>query len=368
VLEAASRGPELSAALRAAGAEASLDFEGPDEAALEVDCPVEAVDPLARALAGALASPGLDRDSFEPARRKLFLAELRKEGEPSSSAAARTRSASAAKTLNRITPAEAASLWDSSIGGDRVSVVVVGEIDPPAAAEGVAKALGAWPSRGPGAAPSRDAEAALPSGGALQAAPLGSAPGSAPGCALLACEFRPSLPGGLGGTGPGDYGAALTALAMLGELLERELPIACGPGATAEIRLPDIPGDSALVIVRGISDPLAAKAAVESSVAVLSSGSCAGAAPGGGDAAIASRLGRYKARAIVDYYSGCDSAEIARRIARSLAAGGDGTDYFRAAALIAAAGAADVERFARERLSGGSAQWAAAASRPPLSP
>lgn|GEM_PF-2278343 len=374
-LAAAVRGPALAAALRDAGAEAELDLEAPGEVALSISCPIGGIEALSRTVAEALASPVFEQDSFEAARRALVLYELKKEGDPISRAIAVAEEGAddAASFLNRITLSTASASWKASFAADRVAIVVVGDVDPQSLAEGLAEAFGALPARAepsvearaavvvtvaaPVAAPAQAEAAAQPArvaAGSLRSAPVTSLPGAA----ILRVEFPAPLQTEGGAAQSDDYGPMLVAIAMLGDLLEREITAACGSGVRVVAEAPEDPIAPASVTVRGTFDRLAARAAIERSISALASGSCASTSPVEPLSPIASRLGRYKAKALVALYEGGSSPEIAARVTRSIAAGGDGTDYFRAAALIASVGADDVLRAARARLAEGSSAWA----------
>jgi predicted Zn-dependent peptidase len=367
VLEAAARGSTLSAALRAAGAAARVSRDRPGEAELSVECPSVAVFELSRALIAGLASPILEPEAFGLARKRLLLEELAKEGDPDSRAGAELLGAAspvakggreglppspakdAAALLNRITPTEASALW-ASVGADRLSAAAVGGADPEALAAALAAALGAWPSPRPAAQAPRPRSKV----GSAAAAPLGSLRGAA----MLAGAFpAPS------GRGPeelnAEYGATLIAIEMLRDLLGRDLEASCGLGASASVGAPERPGEAATLAIRGIRDLPAAKAAAEAAIASIASGSCLGPGPGSPMSPIAARLGYYRARVLVGYYSGGTPRRIAARVAASVSAGGDGTDYFRAALSIAAASPEEVARAARERLAAGPASWVA---------
>ena len=103
-----------------------------------------------------------------------------------------------------------------------------------------------------------------------------------------------------------------------------------------------------------------AKSAVEKAMGILVGGNCISLASSG-YAPIAMALDAYKARAIARIYAnGASAADMAERMARDLAAGGDGSAYFRLADRIAAVKADDVARVAKLYLSEVPMAWSAA--------
>ncbi len=145
---------------------------------------------------------------------------------------------------------------------------------------------------------------------------------------------------------------------MLDDLLMEDLRSEKGLAYGAWTRLSAAAAPSASITVYRTSEPAAAKEAIDAAIARLASGLCldanATAAP------IAQSLEAYKARVVTAAYSrGASSEGMAARIARDLAAGGDGTAMFRLAGRIREVKADDVARVARQRLLEGPSAWIA---------
>jgi predicted Zn-dependent peptidase len=108
-------------------------------------------------------------------------------------------------------------------------------------------------------------------------------------------------------------------------------------------------------------NPAAAKAAVDAAISDLAAGLCLDVGdPKGKLGPVSRSLEAYKSRAITASYSrGASSEGMAARIARDLAAGGDGTALFRMAGRIREVRPEDVVRVARQRLLEGPSGWVA---------
>jgi predicted Zn-dependent peptidase len=351
-----------------AGASLELRLEDYDDVALELVCPAAQAAGLLSLVARALEAPAFAPEDFDRALRDARVAERRESGDPLSRAAAELRAGlyighpyavpprGTAASLAKATREGVMRYWKDSFAAGRLSVVVVGDFEPGPFARALAAAFGQLPT---GAQPARArdrpaaARAELPIRPWFKAVPMSAMPGSA----VLRGEF--SAPAA---SSP-DFPAMTVALAMLDDLLLERLR---GEGLAygAWTRLSQAAAASGSVTVYKTGDPAAAKAAVDAAIADLARGLCVDASPAGKGSPILGPVARsleaYKARAITAAYAkGASSEGMAARIARDLAAGGDGTSLFRMAGRIQAVKAEDLVRVARQRLLEGPSAWVA---------
>jgi len=370
-LACAAKGPagsprgRIEAELYRAGASLELRVDDFDDVALELSCPLESLVPLLELVGKSLVAPAFRREDFESSLGAFRLAERRDSGDPALRAAALLRAAAyaghpyalpprgTAASLASIGRDELLRFWAEGAGAERLRVSVVGDLDPAELASRLEPTFGSIPRRGP--APPKPAP--LPLRG------------------LVVAEAFPSLGGrawvraeiGAPPSSSPDFAALAVALAMLDDLVSLRLRSGAGGAPiaySAWTRLSSAGAGSASLVVQDCVDPLAAKAAFEGAAAELAAGLCldaAGAASGAGSlGGIDASLGAYRLRAVSRAYARSGgSSDIAARIARDLAAGGDGTAFFRMADRIAAVGGADVARVAREYLVEGRSAWIA---------
>ncbi|MGA2547276.1 MAG: insulinase family protein [Rectinemataceae bacterium] len=364
-LSAAAMGPSGSAsggvelAAFEAGGSIELKLEDYDDVALELVCPVEGLAGLLKLVARALASPAFSQGDFDRALRDARVAERRESGDPLLRAAAELRSGlyrghpyalpprGTAKSLAGVTREDVMRYWSNSFGAERLSVVVVADADPGELARRIGPSFGALPRRDdPAAKPE-----ALPIRPWFRAFPLSATPGSA----VIRGEF------GAPEASSTDFADLTVALAMLDDLLLEGLRGDRGLAYGAWTRLSAAAAPSASLTVYKTGNPAAAKAAVDAAIADLAAGLCLDVRDASGRLGPVSRsLEAYKSRAItVSYSRGASSEGMAARIARDLAAGGDGTALFRMAGRIREVRSEDVVRVARQRLLEGPSGWVA---------
>jgi predicted Zn-dependent peptidase len=240
--------------------------------------------------------------------------------------------------------------WSERFRPERLSIVVVGDFEGTALARELEGELGALPAVN-AAAGARAGSPEPPIRPWFKALALSGTPGSA----LLRGEF-----GAPEASSP-DYPAMTVALAMLDDLLLEGLRGGKGLAYGAWTRLSAASAPSTSIIVYKTGDPSAAKAAVDGAIADLAGGLCVDASSADGALGSVERsLEAYKSRSINAVYAKSASSEgMAARIARDLAAGGDGTAMFRMALRIGEVRAEDVVRVARQRLLDGPSAWIA---------
>ena len=342
-----------------AGGGVELKLEDYDDVALEIVCPVEALAGILELAARSLASPSFPKGDFDRALREARVAERRESGDPLLRAAAELRSGmyrghpygvpprGTANNLASVTREDLLRFWSSRFGAERLAVVIVADIDPRELARRLGPAFAALPKRNA----SQAKVAPLPIRPWFKALSLSATPGTA----VMRGEFSAPDPS------TDDYAALTVALAMLDDLLLEGLRGQKGLAYGAWTRLSAAAAPSASLTVFKTGNPAAAKTAVDAAIATLSGGLCLGVDDAGGRLGpIARSLEAYKLRAITASYSkGASSQGMAARIARDLAAGGDGTALFRMAGRIRAVGAEDVVRVARQRLLEGPSGWVA---------
>jgi len=256
-----------------------------------------------------------------------------------------------------VTREDVVRFWAKGAGAERLRVAVVGDLDPARLALALEPCLAAIPRHGadpsPLASPSA-ARDALPSPRSLA---IAEALPAAAGKAFVRAEL------GVPDASSPDYAALAVALAMIDDILDLGLPDRAGaipPARAAQSSLPATGAGSAILWIPDCADPVAARAAFRAAAELLAAGRCLDARDRGTVGDIGASLEAYRLRAVAKAYAKADgSAQLAARIARDLAAGGDGTAFFRMADRIAAVGAADVARVARERLVEGPAAWIA---------
>jgi predicted Zn-dependent peptidase len=354
-----------------AGVALELTLEDYDDVALEVVGPPESMGEILGLVARALAAPAFASEDFERALREARVAERKDAGDPLVQASARIRAElyrdhpyglsprGTAASLAAATRESVARYWSSSFAPERLSVVVVGDIEPASFARELEPAFGALAGgasrpKASGAAQEgaeRASVPALPIRPWFAALPLSGAPGQA----MLHGEFgapEPSSP---------DFPAMTVALAMLDDLLLEALRGGKGLASGEATRLSADAAPSASLTVYGTADPIAAKAAVDGAIADLARGLCVDASSAdGGLGPIERSLKAYESRAITAAYADSAASEgMAAMIARDLASGGDGTAPFRMAGRLAAVQAKDVVRVARQRLLEGPSAWVA---------
>jgi predicted Zn-dependent peptidase len=354
-----------AAALRA-GASMALKLEDYDDVALEFVCPAEGIVDILELVAASLAAPAFAQADFDRCLRDARVAERRESGDPLLRAAAELRSRlfgdhpyglpprGTAASLAAATREGVKGYWSESFGAERLSVVVVTDAEPRELAKRLGPAFSALPrgrSGDHGAAPSSSKPKTLPIRPWFKALSLSATPGSA----VLRGEF------GAPDAASPDFAAMTVALAMLDDLLQGALRGEEGLAYGAWTRLSSAAAPSASLTVYKTPDPAAAKAAVDAAIAELAGGRCLDVGDAGGSLGpLARSLEAYKARAITASYSrGASSEGMAARIARDLAAGGDGTGLFRMAGRIRAVSAGEIVRVARQRLLDGPSAWVA---------
>jgi predicted Zn-dependent peptidase len=158
-----------------------------------------------------------------------------------------------------------------------------------------------------------------------------------------------------------DYPALALGLVMLDDLLLDGLRGSRPMAYAAYTKLSSAAAPSGTIAVTRASSAEGAKAAVEEAIGLIASGQCLSPS-GSGHAAIIESLDAYKLRAITRVYSrGNSAASLADHIARDLAAGGDGSSWFRLADRIRAVKATDIPRIIRNRLVDSPLAWSVVA-------
>jgi len=355
----------VARALCAASARLDLALDGSYGPAIELSCPRDSLYPLLDVLGQSLASPAFRRDDFETCLMNLRVEERREHSDRALRASAELGAAlygraslarwpvGSADTLAKIRLEDVERYWKTEFGGDRIRMSLVGDVDP----DELAKRLSPAAGRGIGSLP-RQAAPAQPSTpppstvtGALL---IRAVPGST-GWTVLRGEF------GLPPTATPDYAALSLGLTMLDELLGRELRAAVGGDETRRVSISgEVYGVGSIEIAGG-GDPAAAMDAVQWSLRSLAAGRCVGLrSPGGDLESFAEGIADYRARSVVEYYSGRgSSAELATLILREALRGADPMAFFRVADQIAAAKPEDVLRVVKERIAGASLSWVA---------
>jgi predicted Zn-dependent peptidase len=348
-------------ALYRAGAELELRLDDYDDVALELRCPLASLGPMLEILGESLATPAFLQDDVDRVLGEFRIAERRESGDPAIQAASRLRAQAYAGHPYAIPPRGTASslaairrddvmrFWEEGAGAERIRISIVGDVDPDDLARRLAPSLGALPRKGP--APQRAAALPLRSLSAAEAFP------AAAGRAFVRAEF--SAPD----SSTTDFAALSVALSMLDDLLALDHASRAEGTAlaySAWTRVSSAAAASACLCIQDCPDPLAAKAAFRAAAETLASGRCLDARAPGTLGDISASIEAYRLRATAKVYAKSDgSAAIAARIARDLAAGGDGSGFFRMADKIAAVKAEDVVRVARDRLVNGSVAWIA---------
>lgn len=156
-----------------------------------------------------------------------------------------------------------------------------------------------------------------------------------------------------------EYAALAVGLVMIDDLVMEELRngSATSSAYSAYTRLSQAAAPSASLSIRGATSAAKAKSAFTRAAALVAEGECLGVS---GIAPIEAVIEGYKGRALGRIYAnGAKAIDIAERVARDLAAGGDGSWYFRMAARVAAAKPEDISRIVRERIVEGASSWLA---------
>ena len=350
----------------------SLEFKelSYDAIALELVAPPAALPGLLSALTDALADPAFASSSFPQAEfdavmKDFRIRRLRESRDPGLRASDRLRNdvyrdhpysgqpLGTEGSLLSLTCAQVAAAWKARVGSESIAISVVGDLDAEALSALLSPAIGRLGVRGPAPSPAP----ALPIKDALLLEPMPGAQG-----AYLRVDF--SAPD----RASQDYAALSVALAMLDDVLMEELRgkeiLAYG----AYTRLSFAAAPSASIIVTRAGSALAAKAGVERSLALVAGGACL-ALDGSGYAPLPAAVESYKARTLARLYAGGESAaDMAEYLARDLAAGGDGSLWFRMADRINAVRADDVLRLAKASFSASPKAWAVAAPPELLAP
>lgn len=360
----------LVAAIAAVGGRLELKELSYDAIALELVAPPGDLPRLLVGLAEALAdpafaSPAFPQAEFDAVMKDFRIRRLREDRDPGLRAQERLRNEiyrdhpysgqplGTDASLLSLTCAQVASTWKALVGSERIAISAVGDLDPAALSALMVPSLQKLGSRGslPATPP------ALPIRQALLLEPMAGAQG-----AYIRVDFTaPDR------TSP-DYAALAVALAMLDDVLMEELRGKEALAYGAYTRLSFAAAPSASIVVTRAPSALAAKAGVERALARLAGGSCL-ALDGSGYAPLTGAVESYKARTLARLYvAGESAADMAENMGRDLAAGGDGSLWFRLADRITAVRPADVLRVARERLAEGPMAWAIAAPPELLAP
>ena len=341
-----------------------------DAIALELVAPPDALPGLLSALTDALADPAFASSSFPQAEfdavmKDFRIRRLRESRDPGLRASDRLRSdiyrdhpysaqpLGSEGSLLSLTCAQVAAAWKARVGSECIAISIVGDLDAEALSALLSPAIGRLGVRGPAPVPAP----ALPIKDALLLEPMPGAQG-----AYLRVDFAAP------DRASEDYAALSVALAMLDDVLMEELRgkeiLAYG----AYTRLSFAAAPSASIIVTRAGSAQAAKAGIERSLALVAGGSCL-ALDGSGYAPLAAAVESYKARTLARLYAGGESAaDMAEYLARDLAAGGDGSLWFRLADRINAVRAEDVLRLAKASLGASPRAWAIAAPPELLAP
>jgi predicted Zn-dependent peptidase len=342
--DALALGAELLGPLSDLAGSLRIIREEGGEVGLELSSPADSLEGLLSRLAAELAAPGFSAADLALAQRRARVAERREAGDPLLRAQALLLHAERGDGSKERSPASLEALrlyWAGSFSAERLSIVIVGDLDPRRLAASLAPSLGALPGRRP--APALPSAAPAARSLASPRSDFLTIPLSAtPGRALLRVEFASPSP-----SSP-DFAALGLAFAMLEDLLP-------DPSRT-RLRL-GFP--SASITLYGLDRPAAARAAIETAIALLASGSCPDPSAGGGSVQpLALGMKTYKARALASWYARAASSEgMAALISRDLAAGGDGSAPFSMGSRMGETRAEDILRVVRQRLIETPASW-----------
>lgn len=360
----------LIQAITAAGGRLEFKELSYDAMGLELVAPPAALPGLLSALANALAEPAFADSSFPQAEfdavmKDFRIRRLRENRDPGLRASDRLRSdiyrdhpysgqpLGTEESLLSLTCAQVAAAWKARVGSESMAVSVVGDLDAEALSVLLAPAFERLGVRGPAPLPAP----ALPIKEALLLEPMPGAQG-----AYLRVDFAAP------DRASQDYAALSVALAMLDDVLMEELRGKESLAYGAYTRLSFAAAPSASILVTRAVSAQAAKAGIERSLALVAGGSCL-ALDGSGYAPLAGAVESYKARTLARLYSGGESAaDMAEYLARDLAAGGDGSLWFRLADRINAVRAEDVLRLAKTSFGASPLAWAIAAPPELLAP
>lgn len=360
----------LTAAIAAAGGRLELKELSYDAIALELVAPPADLPRLLSALAAALAEPAFASASFPQAdfdavMKDFRIRRLREGRDPGLRASDRLRNdvyrdhpysgqpLGTDESLLSLTCAQVAAAWKARIGSESIAISVVGDLDAEALSTLLSPSLAGLGTRGPAPLP----PPALPIRQALLLEPVPGAQG-----AYIRVDFAAP------DRASQDYATLSVALAMLDDVLMEELRGREILAYDAYTRLSFAAAPSASILVTRASSAEAAKAGVERALATVAGGSCL-ALDGSGYAPLAAAVESYKARTLARLYSGGESAaDMAEYLARDLAAGGDGSLWFRMADRINAVRAEDLLRLAKESFGKAPMAWAVAAPQDLLAP
>jgi predicted Zn-dependent peptidase len=360
----------LVQSITAAGGRLEFKELSYDAIALELVAPPAALPGLLSALTNALAEPAFTGASFPQAEfdavmKDFRIRRLRESRDPGLRASDRLRSdiyrdhpysgqpLGTEGSLLSLTCAQVAAAWKAKVGSECIAISVVGDLDADALSLLLAPAFERLGVRGPAPVPAP----ALPVKDALLFEPMTGAQG-----AYIRVDFAAP------DRASQDYAALSVALAMLDDVLMEELRGKESLAYGAYTRLSFSAAPSASIIVTRAFSAQAAKAAIERSLAVVAGGSCL-ALDGSGYAPLAAAVGSYRSRTLARLYAGGErAADMAEYLARDLAAGGDGSLWFRMADRINAVRAEDILRIAKASFGSSPKAWAIAAPPELLAP
>jgi predicted Zn-dependent peptidase len=360
----------LSRRIDAAGGRLELKLLSYDAIALELVSPPAALADLVAALLDAMADPAFaaddfPSDQFDSVMRDFRLRKLRENGDPLLVAAEAQRYAiyrghpysnppfGTETSLLGLGRKEVAARWKATLASSGIMISAAGDLDPAVFARIITPSLLAFgPLGGASPAPARSPAPLAPPPPIRKNLIVQLLPGAT--SAYLRADFAvPPI------ESP-DYAALSLALTMLDDIMLEELRGIQPSAYDAYSRLSPAASPSGTLFVTRAASAAGAKAGVERAISILAGGKCFSPL-GSGYEATADGIDAYKSRAIARVYGrGASAAGIAERMARDLAAGGDGSSYFRMADRIAAVKAEDLTRVARERLKDAPLAWAIA--------
>ncbi|HET7838750.1 MAG TPA: hypothetical protein VFL04_03240 [Rectinemataceae bacterium] len=334
----AGLGPELDEQ----GATLGMDLDSTGDAAISLAAPAEALGGLLAAIGRNLLSPVFRQADFATATAALREARRVEAADPGRRSAGllrdemegRRAAAFPAPGIQAIREA-----WLLSFSPERLSVVVVGDLEAASLASSLASGFGAM-TRGATEA----GTATRPSPG-FQTLRLAQAQSSDAGRLSLRAEPRtPAI-------ASRDYAALAVALTMLDGLL--------GPGTRTALPGPLTSRPS--ILIEAAASPRDAMAELDAAATLIASGYCG--SPQGREAGavpIGAALEAYRSRTLARLYAGSAAGpELAARIALGLETAGDAGAFFRAADALASLSPEDVSRAARVYLGEDGLAWLA---------
>ncbi len=309
------------------GASLAMDFGSDRDAAIALLAPAPELPVLLSLIAANLVAPEFRKGDSLEAEAGVREALRAQAADPERSAAHLMIAAMAASKSPALSglPAESPQeTWARNFSAGRLSIVVVGEVEPEAIAASLGPRLGSIPKGGPTA----------PQAPLFKPVRAARSQASEPGFVSLRAELEAPEAGTVG------YAALAVALTMMDALL--------APGARTQ--LPGPARARPAILIDATARPREAMAGVAAAAALVASGKCLQRGTAGtGIGELGSSLEAYKAETLGRFYASTSGAEaLARGIGIGLEASGDPAAFFRLADAIAALGSGEVQAAARD--------------------